>query len=248
MKKLFILLAALLLGGSIGTVYLLLDNFHIEEKRGSTLISTENIRVSVPAGYLTKKEVLIFSIRAEKAYRDIVKYMGEENAAATEPSKLYLAEGSFISHANGKFIKLSYVKEGRSPYLHELVHTLTDSSLKRRRWMREGLAIYLNDYLGGSSTFPNYGEDIDGLAREYMEDPEYSHILTLEDRYWSNVSVEERRAFYLYSGSLTKYIIETYGRDYYMDIFNGERLDFIEGEQGERIVKEWIGKINQAGV
>ena len=32
-------------------------------------------------------------------------------------------------------------------------------------WIKEGLTVFLNDKLGGYPSFPNFGKDIDELAR-----------------------------------------------------------------------------------
>jgi len=224
--------------------YLIYNTFHVEGKNANTIISTSNIKIIVPEGYLTKGEMAVFALKAEKAYRDIRGYMGRDEIDEGKPSQLYLKGGNFTSYTRGKYVELSYVKERGAPYLHELVHTLTINSLDRNKWMREGLAIYLNDYLGGSNTFPNFGGDIDKLSAEYLIDPEYRDILTFDDKYWSPSSIKKRQIFYLHSASLTKYIIETYGKGYFLELFNGERTDFLNEPEGEKILEEWMGKIS----
>ena len=60
-------------------------------------------------------------------------------------------------------IFLTWADEKKAPYIHETVHIIAWDW--NTLWIKEGLTVFLNDKLGGYPSFPNFGKDIDELAR-----------------------------------------------------------------------------------
>ena len=60
---------------------------------------------------------------------------------------------------------LGRVRDHRGALLHEIAHNYAPNG---NRFLQEGLAVYLQDRLGGNPAFPNFGADLHVLAREQV--------------------------------------------------------------------------------
>lgn len=65
-----------------------------------------------------------------------------------------------------RVIFLTHAAEERSPYVHETVHIIAWNW--HTMWIKEGLAVFLNDHLGGYPAFPSFGRDIDDFAKSKL--------------------------------------------------------------------------------
>jgi hypothetical protein len=65
------------------------------------------------------------------------------------------------------------VVEGKAAIVHELVHVFFPNG---NRLLAEGLAIHLQQLIGGNPAFPNFGRPLHEVAREVLEDivPEFA--------------------------------------------------------------------------
>ncbi len=130
-------------------------------------------------------------------------------------------------------------------YVHESVHLIT--GYKRYLWLEEGLAVYLNDYLGGGENFPNSGYDIDQLARRYGEAKPVIEWIGAGYNPQINVKTSNGRLFYIYSGSFVKYLVENMGRESFLEFFNqNDVLTAIKNATSKDIAqwkREWIASV-----
>jgi len=130
-------------------------------------------------------------------------------------------------------------------YVHETVHLF--SGCKHYLWLEEGLAVYLNDKLGGGEIFPNFGYDIDRLARRYGEEKPVIEWIGAGYDPQINVKTYNGRLFYIYSGSFVKYLIENMGTDSFLESFSQDDvLNAIKNATNKDIAqwkKEWVGSI-----
>lgn len=130
-------------------------------------------------------------------------------------------------------------------YLHEIIHLIgwQFSNL----WIREGLAVFLNDSLGGYSTFPNYGMDLDSAAEL---------ILSIQDTvpfgfvgkngipaYRIFASNAFKKEYYILSASFSRYLWRKLGRKTFLKIYRASdsegEIQALTGKSMETWKQEW---------
>jgi len=219
-------------------------NISYEEKQNEVFVNTKHSEIHIEKGYLNKKEIYEIAKKIEQGIVRVKDYLGEEFLAMDTSKykiKFYIRDGNFISNAGGRTIKLSYVKEKNAPYIHEIVHILASYN-GFKKWISEGLAVYLNDYLGGYPSPPNFGKDLDELSKEIIKKKELKEVLSFNNTYVNPnmVSQEKRMAFYILSGSLVKYIEEKYGKEKLLKMYNSININGVIDKSFDEIKKEWI--------
>ena len=116
---------------------------------------------------------------------------------------------------------LSFAKGRRTPYLHETVHIIAWDW--NTLWLKEGLAVHLNDRLGGYAAFPNFGESVDDFAGRVLsrEFPPAMKALDLVGENgiprFENKAV--RRMFYILAGSYAGYLLREWGVEKFMRVY-----------------------------
>jgi len=142
---------------------------------------------------------------------------------------------------------------------HELVHVYFPNG---NRLLAEGLAIYLQDKIGGSPVFPNFGTPLHAMVRELAREmvPEFvgGKAETLEririgelDKIATPSPLRLRVGRYLYentpsgqahvypiAGSFVQFLIETYGVDRFRVLF--ERTPLVVFERNVGSPERWI--------
>jgi hypothetical protein len=68
-------------------------------------------------------------------------------------------------HAGRMEIPASRAVAGKAAIMHELVHILLPNA---NRFLAEGLAVYLQDQIGGNPAFPNFGRPLHAVAGEVL--------------------------------------------------------------------------------
>jgi hypothetical protein len=130
------------------------------------------------------------------------------------------------------------VKDGEAAIMHELVHVYFPNG---NRLLAEGLAVYLQDRIGGNSAFPNFDIPLHEAVRECLPEmvPEFSwddpgsldlvHLAELDaiatpdalalsvgqERYGVHYGKNpyEQAHIYAIAGSFVQFLIETHGMD-----------------------------------
>jgi len=239
MKKLsFVIIGLLLL-----LTFKIFSSYSVDTKGRNTIIEGNNVKIFIEKNYLTKMEMVSFVIKIERGINRVKKYLEEENIKSKKKVQIHLKAGDFISSGHGGVITLAYVKEKKDLYIHELVHILAGPG-KSGWWIREGFAVYLNDTLD-HEPFSSFGEDLHELSKFHMENGEYEEILGIGRRYDYVHFGKTRKTDYLFSGSLVKFIIENYGKEYFFKLYNEEHLDFFLRREGKEILEEWKNEIRK---
>lgn len=232
MKKILFLIIGIFL-----LIFIIFSGYWMEDKGKNIVIESRNTKVFIEKKYLNKIEILSFVIKAERGVDRVKRYLGEENIKHQGKINIYLRKGDFVSTGHGGVVTLSYVKEKEAPYIHELVHVLAGAG-RSGWWIREGLAVYLNDAFSVNS-LPNFGEDLHELSRLYLEKGQYKEVLGMDGKDDYVHFGKTRKADYIFCGSLVKFIIENYGKEYFFKLYNEENLDFFLREEGRDVLEGW---------
>ncbi len=126
-------------------------------------------------------------------------------------------------------------------YMHELIHVLT-LRYPDYWWAIEGLAIYLNDKLGGGASYPNFGKDINQMACGYLNITDILEKVGDEKYYHptrSDLKGTIGFGFYALSGSFVKYIVEKIGIEPFMRIYHNADMREAMKEVTKKSIQEW---------
>ena len=215
----------------------------------------------VEAGYLSTDEASDLHRRIDKGIEAVEKFLGlpfSRKAYGQEKIEFFVHGRSAPSHTITAYsprkymhpvVFLSFAKEGRTPYLHETVHIIAWdwNSL----WLKEGLAVHLNDRLSGYAAFPNFGESIDAFAGRVLrrEFPPAIEALDLvgengipkfEDR-------RVRRMFYILAGSFVGYLLREMGVKKLMRGYTAKDAEAAilkeTGKPAWRWKEAWLGEV-----
>ena len=138
-------------------------------------------------------------------------------------------EGGYDSYK--KLIPRIYINQTMAEYnfwplAHELTHLICPyySSLS----LREGLASYMQDKVGKNCSIFNYGIDVHACAQIYLASG-YENIIDAIgssdlSKSASLAASKQRAAFYLCSYSFSKYLIEQYDMQRFMNLYKSKNL------------------------
>jgi hypothetical protein len=101
---------------------------------------------------------------------------------------------------------LAMAKDRTGALLHEITHNYARN---RNSLLREGLAVYLQDKIGGNRSFPNQGQNLHVLARRML--PSIASLDRLNSVRGDLSLVMPKRPAYILSGSFVKFLIDRYG-------------------------------------
>jgi hypothetical protein len=176
--------------------------------------------------------------------------MQKEKIPLSPPSKIYLNlhnEQKISSH-NGGTINLYYISEGNYPLIHEMTHALFKD--EKGQVTQEGLAISMQDTYSERSVNPNYQED----THEIMKHLNFKEImlpletLLQDDRFFSYTNLDKdsyslRWLAYIESASFTRYLINEYGLEKFLEIHGDPDLTTtvrdVYGKSLEQLEGEW---------
>lgn len=106
-------------------------------------------------------------------------------------------------------------------YLHETVHIIAWHW--RSVWMKEGLAVYLNDKLNGDPMFPNFGMNLENLAKQNLS--KLSTVPFPLDGIVHFTGIKQKKLFYIFAGSFVGYIFQKVGAKKFMEIYNADNTE-----------------------
>ena len=131
---------------------------------------------------------------------------------------------------------LNGVRAQRGALLHEIVHVYAPNT---NRFLAEGLAVYLQQQLGGNPAFPNFGKDLRELARTRL-----SKLGSLEPL--NNVrtprplrTVMQEQTAYILAGSFVGFLIENYGFGMFRNLYEVGSYDSVYGKNLTALETEW---------
>ena len=225
------------------------------QQNADTYVSDRSI-LWIEKGYLSKGKAKRLHNKIDDSIREIENFIGIKfDVDAYKADKIeYFIHGkrepshTITAYQPRKYmhpvIFLTYASEKKAPYVHEAVHIIAWDW--HTLWLKEGLAIFLNDKLGGYPSFPNFGRNIDKLAKSNLG---YSSVITKigQDGIARFLNQQERRVFYILSGSFVKYIYENIGIEKLMEIYKEKNtsnaVEELTGKKLELWKEEWIDSI-----
>jgi len=168
---------------------------------------------------------------------------------------LNLRPGRGVSHSgHGRgAIGLYWVREVQAPIFHELTHVLAGYSASNGHWTQEGFASYMQDQYGEDHAFPTR-KMAHALVKVLAEEKSLLPMLeVMRDRnrikYFSLDTPWERWLAYTQSTSLCRYLIERYGEEKFLKIYDTPfgSIDFHRryGKTPEVLVNEWLSYVNE---
>lgn len=137
----------------------------------------------------------------------------------------YMAYFSLIPNV---YLNKDLFEHDLAPIAHETTHIIVPfySSLS----LREGLASYCQDKFGANPTVFNWGLDVHAYSKLYLMnekeefDKVFSVIGTADAMQNIYAQGNSREFFYNLSYSFTKYVIDTFGIDKFMKLYESEDL------------------------
>ena len=225
------------------------------KQNADTYVSDRSI-LWIEKGYLSKAKVKRLHKKIDNSIREIENFIGikfDIDAYKTDKIEYFIHSKREPSHTiTGYYpqkymhpvIFLSFASEKKAPFVHETVHIIAWDW--HTLWLKEGLAIFLNDKLGGDPSFPNFGKDLDELAESNLH---FSSIMAKigQDGITEFSNQTERRIFYILSGSFVKFIYENIGIEKLMKIYKekdtSNAVKELTGKELDIWKKEWIDSI-----
>ncbi len=230
-------------------------------KRGAEKRTSARSVLWVEEGYLSTDEAGDLHQRIDAGIEAIEKFLDFKFSRAAygqEKIEFFIHSRRAPSHTITGYrpreymhpvVFLSFAKRKRTPYLHETVHIIAWdwNSL----WLKEGLAVHLNDRLSGYAAFPNFGESVDEFAGRVLrrEFPPAIEALDLvgENGIPKFESRRVRRMFYILAGSYVGYLAREWGVKKLMRIYSAKDTNAaIQKETGKpawQWKEAWLGGV-----
>jgi hypothetical protein len=137
---------------------------------------------------------------------------------------------------------LARVREKTSAILHEIVHIYAPN---KNRFLAEGLAVYLQDKMGGNPAFPNFGKGLRALVRDSL-----SGVSSLERL--NNVTsprplstVLHERSAYVLAGGFVGFLIAKYGVAMFRNLYETGNYEKVYGKSLSALEEEWRSEVQQ---
>jgi len=137
---------------------------------------------------------------------------------------------------------LGRVRDNRGALLHEIVHNYAPNS---NRFLQEGLAVYLQDRMGGNPAFPNFGANLHVLARDQISS--VTSLARLNNvRFPQPLStVMQERTAYILAGSFVGFLIEKYGLPQFRRLYETGNYEKVYKNPLKILEKEWRSSLQQ---
>ena len=218
---------------------------------GDRYISDRSV-VWVEAYYLSPGEARKLQAGIDEAIGKTEKYLKfgfDPEIYGSEKIEFYvhgrrIPSHTITGHAPRKYMHpvviLSHAKEKKASYVKQIVNLIAWNW--HTLWLKEGLAVFLNDRFSEHASFPNFGESIDRLAGEAIRDEADRGALELLGRngvpeFRRNRRM--RRMFYVLSGSFARYLERNIGIAKFMEIYTARNASLKIPELTGKPVAEW---------
>jgi len=112
----------------------------------------------------------------------------------------------------------SMVTSGHVTTVHEVAHVFAPNA---NRFLAEGLAVYAQDHLKGPPAFPNFGANLNILARSYADRANLAVLdaaATPKPPRLMSTTLDAREV-YIVAGSFVRFLIETYGLPEFRELY-----------------------------
>jgi hypothetical protein len=132
---------------------------------------------------------------------------------------------------------LWHVREHTGALVHEIVHIYAPHD---NRFLAEGLAVYLQERLGGNPAFPNVRrEDFQGLARARLAEVPSLAVLNAVRTPAPLSQVADNRMAYIVAGSFVGFLIEQYRVPTFQRLYHTGNYDEAYGKSLQMLEHEW---------
>jgi hypothetical protein len=192
---------------------------------------------------LTPREVDVYCRYAASERQKVEAFWGP---TWQQPIRIHVDRAYRISRAlvpaalgNRGFMEmpLRHVREHTGALLHEIVHIYAPHD---NRFLAEGLAVYLQERLGGNPAFPNVrGEDFQGLARARLAEVPSLAVLNAVRTPTPLSQVADNRTAYIVAGSFVGFLIEQYGLPTFQRLYQTGNYDDAYGKSLQMLEHEW---------
>jgi len=131
---------------------------------------------------------------------------------------------------------LRRVRDNTGALLHEIVHIYAPNN---NRFLAEGLAVYLHTKLGGNPAFPNFGEDLNGLAVRSLSGAKSLESLNGVRTPRPLGSVMDEETAYVLAGSFVGFLLEGYGLPLFRNLYETENYEKVYRKSLDALEREW---------
>lgn len=156
-------------------------------------------------------------------------------------NEIYLPEARVLNLVNG-------VEDARVDLgiVHEVTHVLAASYARenRDRFYDDGLAVYLQHRFGFTPNYPDFGQDLYAAVARFSA--EYGGLISLAEAETVRGNRDNslgRKLAYLQEGAFTQFLIENYGLDDYISIYQGADPKEVTGHTFSDLEAAWVDMI-----
>jgi len=193
-----------------------------------------------------------FAEQAEVAFNDVTTYLSKKYGQGR--INIYVGDKYDMPQTNrggGILIPANRIRgdapgppseiAGRGPSItHEITHVISLSQGKPSRYLDEGLAVFMQEKFGTDKSYPNMGGDVHRITAKLIKTiGEFIAIDKLEKTRDASVPENLRRLAYLQEGSFVRYLIEEYGLNDFMAMYEGKSYEKIYNKSIEDLENEW---------
>lgn len=225
-------------------------------------LTTERAVLFIEKDYLEPGAAEELGARVDQGISAAEDYLGvklDAKSYGAEKVHFLVKGGGFRSHLcddcilyRNPYIFLSGTLLKSAPYEREIVKLIARES--KAYWLQEGLAVYLNDKLGGWPASPNFGKDVDEKTVELFREGNPLRYIALElfkkigENREPEFDVGEHDIFATMSASFAKYLDRELGTRSLMVIYASSdpkhALYNMSGKDVEAWKDSWFKSIN----
>ena len=161
-------------------------------------------------------------------------------------NEIYLPEARVLNLFNG-------VEDARIDLgiVHEVTHVLAASyaRMNRDRFYDDGLAVYLQHRFGFTPNYPDFGQDLYVSVAKSAK--AYGDLVPLAEAEAVRANREDsvgRKLAYLQEGAFTQFLIENFGLDDYISIYQGANPKDVTGRTFAELEAAWATMIRATPV
>ena len=221
----------------------------VAQTGGWLTVETSRFLVHYRPADITHEQAAVIGAKLEALHREIRHFLELEHGPAR--TRVYLmGEGELSGVTEEGIVVLR-----RDPHNHEytllahqVTHVLMDPiSRSAPLMLREGLATYMQERLGGGSGYPAYGDPLDRYCAAFLRlgillplarvaGPESLYAPTQR----LTLRILSRWQAYLEAGSFTKYLITAYGVNSFKALYQGKSYEEVYGKSLAALEQEWL--------
>ena len=134
------------------------------------------------------------------------------------------------------------VRRNNGALLHEIVHIYAPHE---NRFLAEGLAVYLQQKLGGNAAFPNDGEPLGKFARRVVPDAVVMQRLNAVRTPTPLGTVVDEQTSYVLAGSFVEFLIERYGLPKFRALYESANYESVYGDSFGELERQWRTSLQQ---